>query len=120
MCQALNIETDSAPRIATPFGGGLGSCGLVCGALTGTLMAVGIALGRSDPQEPRDAVNAATRELVDSFIDEMGSALCRELTGVDLRSDEARKKMLESGARERVCDPAIAFAARRGAEILER
>ena len=83
-------------------------------------MAIGIALGRNDASEPRDAVNAATRELVDSFIDEMGSALCLELTGVDLRSDEARAKMLESGARERVCDPAIAFAARRGAEILER
>lgn len=120
MCQALNIETDSAPRIATPFGGGFGSCGLVCGALTGTVMAIGLALGRGDPQEPRDAVNAATRELVDSFIDEMGSALCRELTGVDLRSDEGRRQMRESGARERVCDPAIAFAARRGAEILER
>ena len=50
----------------------------------------------------------------------MGSALCRELTGVDLRSDEAAAKMLESGARGRVCNPAIAFAARRGAEILSR
>ncbi len=83
-------------------------------------MAIGLALGRGDPLEPRDAVNAATRELVDSFIEEMGSALCRELTGVDLRSDEGRRQMSESGARERVCDPAIAFAARRGVKVLQR
>ena len=81
-------------------------------------MAAGLALGRSSPDESRDAVNDVTRDLVDSFIDEMGSALCRELTGVDLRSEGGRRQHLESGGRERVCDPAIAFAARRAAEIL--
>ena len=119
MCQALSIETDSMPRIATPFGGGFGSCGLVCGALTGGTMAIGLALGRRSPEESRDAVNAATRELVDSFIDEMDNTLCRELTGVDLRSEEGRRQLHESDVRERVCNPAIAFAARRAAEILQ-
>jgi len=118
VCQALDIEHDCAPRIATPFGGGFASCGLVCGALTGGVMAVGLKLGRDKPGGSRDAANTATRELVDSFIEEMGSALCRDLTGVDLRTEEGRRQHSESGGRERVCDPAIAFAARRAAEIL--
>ena len=118
MCQALDIEHDCAPRIATPFGGGFGSCGLACGALAGGVMAVGLALGRRRPEESREAVNAATRELVDTFIEEMGSSLCRELIGIDLRSEEGRRQLHESDVLERVCGPAVAFAARRTAEIL--
>ncbi len=120
MCQALDIESDSIPRIATPFGGGFGGSGLVCGALTGATMAVGLALGRENPEESRDAVNAATRELVDSFIDEMGDTLCWKLTGgIDLRTDEGRRQLHESDVGERVCNRAIALAARRAAEILQ-
>ena len=81
-------------------------------------MAIGLKSGRDKPGGSRDAANTATRELVDSFIEEMGSALCRDLTGVDLRTEEGSRKHRESGGRERVCDPAIAFAARRAAEIL--
>ena len=82
-------------------------------------MAIGLARGRDNPDGSRDAANAAVRELVDSFTEEMGSTLCRDLTGVDLRSEDARRQMLESGARERVCNPAIAFAARRTVEALQ-
>jgi len=104
--------------MATPFGGGFGSCGLVCGALTGAVMAAGLALGRGRADGSRQAANAATQELVDLFQKEMGSTQCSELTGVDLRTEEGRRQMSESDARTRVCDPAVVLAARRAAEIL--
>lgn len=119
VCQALDIEHGCLPRIATPFGGGFGSCGLVCGALTGGAMAIGLALGRDKPGAPRDKAVDATRELVDSFIEEMGSSLCLELTGADLRTDEGRQHMQDHNLRERVCNPAIAYAARRTVEVLK-
>jgi len=81
-------------------------------------MAVGLALGRDRADGSREAANAATRDLVDLFQEEMRSTLCRELTGVDLRAEDAHRQMVESDAGTRVCDPAVVLAARRAAEIL--
>lgn len=39
------------PRIATGFGGGIARNGDVCGALTGGVMAIGLALGRVSPED---------------------------------------------------------------------
>jgi C_GCAxxG_C_C family probable redox protein len=38
----INGENSLIPKIAAGFGGGIGRCGSVCGALTGSIMAVGI------------------------------------------------------------------------------
>ena len=47
IAKAEGIESELLPRIATGFGGGMArTCG-DCGAVTGAMMAVGLALGRS-------------------------------------------------------------------------
>ena len=120
VCRTCGIEGGDSPSIAAPFGGGFAGCGLVCGAITGTTMAIGLALGRDSPTGSRDAAYATTQKLVDSFVEETGSTSCRELTGLDLRTEEGVARLFdpESGVLERVCAPAVAFAARCGAEIL--
>ena len=42
MFEYWNGENELIPKIATAFGGGIGRCGSVCGALTGGVMALGI------------------------------------------------------------------------------
>ena len=43
-----NIKNDFIPKIASGFGGGIGRCGSVCGALTGSIMAVGLKYGSNE------------------------------------------------------------------------
>ena len=49
----FGLSKDIAAKIALPFGGGMSQSGQVCGAVTGGLLAIGLAMGTSgdDPQK---------------------------------------------------------------------
>jgi len=51
VCKAIGINSDAIPKIATGFGGGVSRYGSICGALSGALMALGMAEGRKDPKD---------------------------------------------------------------------
>jgi len=77
--------------LATGFGGGIGSSGNACGALTGAIMGAGIVHGRKNPMgketlEERRAemfgpagVARLFNNITNDFIDKNGSANCKEL-----------------------------------------
>jgi C_GCAxxG_C_C family probable redox protein len=119
VCQVLGLKSDSIPRIATPFGGGLGHSGLVCGAISGACMAIGLVRGRRSADDPRDPAYDGAQKLVELFVEEMKSPLCRELTGFDLRTPESVKEFRQSGVPDRVCAPAIVLAARLAVDVLK-
>ena len=45
------LDRETAARVASSFGGGIGGSGEVCGALTGALMALGLVVGNTDPAD---------------------------------------------------------------------
>src|SRR5271157_779854 len=49
MAEHWKCKNELIPKVATAFGGGMGRCGSVCGALTGGLMAIGIKYGTNEP-----------------------------------------------------------------------
>ena len=49
MFEHSNGKNELVPKVATAFGGGIGRCGSVCGALTGGIMAIGIKCGSKEP-----------------------------------------------------------------------
>lgn len=111
--------TDLLP-LAAPFGGGIARAGLTCGALTGAVLALGMIAG---PSEYRDRENRETAyrliaPLVEGFRRRMGSALCAEITGVDISTEAGRERFREQNILEEKCVPAVELAARLGAEIL--
>jgi len=68
------------PKIATAFGGGIGRCGSVCGALTIGVMAIGIKYGTSEASaEKRLRAYELARKAYGRFEKRHGSVLCREL-----------------------------------------
>jgi len=105
--QELGLESPAVPRIATPFGGGIGGLGSVCGAVVGAVMAIGLARGREDPEQPRAQAYAAAQRLYRGFQQEMGSTVCRELTGIDLSTPEGLQQLYSSDVRQRVCLRAV-------------
>ena len=75
---------------AFPVGMGvLGTGGCACGALSGGMMVLGMAYGRSDPGSEAPLVLGKAKELHDWFADEKGSTCCRILIrGLEFGSPE--------------------------------
>ncbi len=86
----LGLEEQTALRIATGFGGGMGRTGGTCGAVTGAYMVLGLARGMRDPEEKgrKDATYTLVREFADRFRARNGATGCKELLGVDVGTPE--------------------------------
>jgi C_GCAxxG_C_C family probable redox protein len=105
------------PRIATGFGGGVGRNGDICGALSGGVMAIGLALGRDKEEQSRDPCYAAVDRFYTDFVKEFGSSKCRELTGINLKAPVESETYRDRAHLER-CKLIVAWAARRANEII--
>lgn len=75
-----------AVRMATPFGGGMGYSGCLCGALTGSVMILGILKGRTTPDVPRKEPYAFSNEFHNRFKKKFGATCCRVLNKHDFGS----------------------------------
>jgi C_GCAxxG_C_C family probable redox protein len=100
-----------AQRLATAFGGGLARRGLVCGALSGSAMALSTVLGRSDPTDGdgKERAYAAVNELLRAVEAAHGAVDCRHLTGLDL-NDPASDEAFKRDVKARVCVPVLRLA----------
>jgi C_GCAxxG_C_C family probable redox protein len=105
------------PRIATGFGGGVGRNGDMCGAISGGVMAIGLALGRDRAEQSKESCYAAVDRFYTDFVKEFGSSKCRDLTGIDLKT-RAASGTYRDGARLERCNLIVAWAARRANEII--
>ena len=95
LAESIGARSDLVPKIATPFGGGIGRRGSVCGALTGGVMAIGLKLGRSEAKDTkrRDESYEKASKLYKRFEKEFGSALCYDLIKLDLTTPEGRERL---------------------------
>jgi C_GCAxxG_C_C family probable redox protein len=82
--RAFNTEldlglNDDALKLAAGFGGGIGHCGCVCGALAASIMVLGALQGRRSKDESRDAAYDASKGFHDRFGEHFGGSCCRVL-----------------------------------------
>ena len=82
-------------RIATPFGGGLGRSGCLCGALTGATMMLGMLAGRTTAEQSRQPAYALSQELCRRFSEAFGSTCCRTLVTDPFGSPEQGRACLK-------------------------
>jgi C_GCAxxG_C_C family probable redox protein len=101
LAKAQGIESDLLPKMATAFCSGMSrTCG-TCGALTGAIMGVSLALGRSKAGESVQPSYVATQRLVGEFEQEFGSRDCNVLLGCDLGTAEGQTTFRENRLGER-------------------
>ena len=97
LAKAQGIESGLLPKVATAFCGGMShTCG-TCGAVTGAIMGMGLALGRSKAGDSTEPAYAATRNLIREFEHEFGSSECHVLLGCDLNTPEGQEMFEEEG-----------------------
>lgn len=79
------ISFETAMKMASSFGGGMGRLREVCGAVSGMFMAFGLAKGFNAPPETNDKKAdhyKCIQELAARFKAANGSIICRELLGL--------------------------------------
>jgi len=106
--QAIDIQSDIIPRIATGLAGGVGSHGEVCGALTGGVLVIGLLYGNDIPDdEVKYACYDKTSQFVERFKLVNAHIRCRELLQIDLTSDPDFETYKALNLREKVCNAVI-------------
>ncbi len=112
--EEFKIDRETALRLASSFGGGMGRMGLVCGAVTGAFMVLGLEFGFTDPALPgvRDHIYSRIRQFAQEFEARHGSIQCRPLIGYDLSTPEGLAGAQESGVLKTKCKDFIQDAIR--------
>ena len=116
------MDWDCVPRVAAGMGGGLARSGEACGALTGGVLAIGLAYGEDEPgsAEAKEALYARTCQFVERFAASNGALRCRDLLGVDLASEEGKAEFDARVLGEQRCVPAVRSATQALVELFER
>ncbi len=116
--EALGLAKENAFKIAQAFGGGMARMGQTCGAVTGSLMVIGLKYGRKHPGDgqAKEKTYALSREFMSQFKARHGSLVCRELIGFDLSTDEGHKLATEKGVFKSLCPCFV----RNAAALLEK
>ncbi len=97
-------RSEIIPRIATGFCGGLSNTSGMCGAVSGGIMAVSLALGRNSANEQRDRCYAAERGFLQRFAERFGELNCQKLIGVDLGTPEGQAVYKEKGVKKKCAE----------------
>lgn len=116
------LDREAALKLASPFGGGIGRQGLLCGAVSGGLLVLGLHGGRVDPDDTatREKNDDLVREFMARFSGKNGALMCNELTGIDISDPVAREAGQEDGTYGEVCPNFVRFAAGVVAELIGR
>lgn len=119
MCQDFDIESEVIPRIASGFAGGIGNTGAVCGAVIGAVMAIGLMQKKAESIEETFANLAVAQEFRRRYEAEMETISCRELTGLDLTTEEGLEQLMSSEEAQAACFTSVGVAYRVVTDLLK-
>jgi C_GCAxxG_C_C family probable redox protein len=117
-CDDLQLEKETALKLACGFGAGMGRKEEVCGAITGGIIAIGAKFGKTEKSDQMalETTYNKTRELMDNFAQKHGTFICRKLlNGCELTTEKGQKQYKDLDLRNKACVPCIQSAV----EILE-
>ncbi|NTU75636.1 MAG: C_GCAxxG_C_C family protein [Anaerolineaceae bacterium] len=93
-CDDLHFDADTALKMASGLGAGMGRNEEVCGAVTGGIIVIGAKYGMSEMGDidAKELTYTKTQELMQRFAEKNGSFICRRLLReADLKTDEGQK-----------------------------
>ena len=119
------LDETMAKRIAAGFGGGVGRMRMMCGAVSGIVMLVGLDCGQTEgsDREGKSACYKVVQELLEKSRQENGSLICAEILGI--KGYEKAQSSYVASARTaeyyktRPCAAKVESAARIFAEYLK-
>ncbi len=78
------LDETMAKKIAAGFGGGVGRLRMMCGAVSGIVMLVGLDCGQTEgsDRDGKSACYKVVQDLLARFKEENGSLICAEILGI--------------------------------------
>ncbi len=117
---SLGLDEEKALKIACPFGAGMGRMQETCGAVTGAFLVFGLKYGKSI--EGDDEAKERSYDLVNRFSEKFralhSSLRCRDLIGLDMKTEEGQKIAREKDIFRTLCLQLVKDAAAITEELL--
>lgn len=114
-CEELGMDFETAMKISSSFGGGMGRMREVCGTVSGMFMAAGLMFGSADSSGKAELYKKI-QDLAAKFKEQNGSIICRELLeGVESSTSPVPSERTETYYKKRPCVELVGDAV----EILE-
>lgn len=87
----FGMSEEDALKLASPMGAGVGRMREMCGAVTAMALLEGLKEGNTDPvdKQAQGRTYETVRTMCDSFAEQNGSMICRELLGIAAREKSA-------------------------------
>lgn len=117
--EVVGFDKETALKLSSSFGGGMGRLREVCGAVSSMFMIAGMLKGYTTPNNDEIKGNhyARVQDLGNEFKAQCGSIICRDILGLEEGADSpAPSKRTEQYYQERPCEHCIKIAS----EIIER
>jgi len=113
-CCELGMDMETALRLTSSFGGGIGRLREVCGAASSMFMVAGLKHGYIDPKdrELKQKHYELVQKLAQRFKEKNGSIICRELLGLNNHQDQPKpEERTEAYYKKRPCVEIVRSAA---------
>ena len=116
----LGLDKETAYKLGAAFGGGMDQGG-PCGAVSGALMALGLACGNSIPGDlaTKASFMELKRDFEERFQERFNGLSCPEVLGCDRRTQDGRLQIAQDGLMWKICAPAVCAAVEIVGEMLE-
>ena len=104
---------NTAMKVGCALGGGLGSAGDLCGAVTSSIIILGLKYGRvrKDDAAKRKATDRRVKKFLREFQARHGALRCNDLIGFDRSSAAGHASAERSGVFETLCPKLVRDAA---------
>ena len=88
----FGMERQTALRMSSAMGGGIGRMREICGAVSAMALLAGLKEGNDDPEneEAKAHIYALVRDMSAKFKEKEGTLICRELLGIDGMEESAK------------------------------
>ncbi len=114
----FGLNEELALKVAGGFGAGIGGSANLCGAVSGAIMVLGLKYSSTEctDKEKKAKNYQIAKSFMDSFENEKGNLLCKNLLGYDISIPEIKEKAKEADVFKNTCPDCV----RTAAEILEK
>lgn len=117
----FGLNPEIAFKITTPFGGGIAKSGQVCGAVSGAIMAIGLAHGTiTGEKAEKDACHEIVQTFIKRFLIAHGEITCPELLAINEETNKNEAGHVNTrGALQNHCSVFVEDAVLIAAELLK-
>lgn len=110
----MGMDKETALKLSSSFGGGMGGLREVCGAVSGMFMTVGLAKGYTGKKVPEEKKEhyARLQRMAKAFEEENGSIICRDLLGLAKGETPMPQERTKEYYQKRPCGELCGIAAK--------